>query len=103
MIKDRKAPPDQSSASTLATHGSVGLLRGIGSTFTPSIFRWKIRAGQAFKETKQALIASGAEIVSEQLANGRFSIAYRTGRQKLTPGVSADDGLRLSVKERHRV
>src|SRR5689334_1058141 len=79
-------------------------------------FDWRFRPDRApymeivtalFEETKQALIASGAEIISEQLADGRFAIAYRTGRttgsihsgwQKLSGSAATDDSLRLRVQ-----
>jgi len=81
-------------------------------------FDWRFRPDRApymeivaalFEETKQALIASGAEIVSEQLADGHFAIAYRIGRttgsihsgwQKLSGSSATDDSLSLSVQER---
>jgi hypothetical protein len=81
-------------------------------------FKWYFRPGHVpympivaalCKETKQALIASGAEITSEQLADGRFSIAYRIGKttgrihsdcQKLSGSTGTDDNLGLSLQER---
>ena len=81
-------------------------------------FKWYFRPDHAdymaivaalFKETRQALIASGAEIISEELADGRFTVAYRVGRttgrihsdwQKLSGSVGTGDNLSLSLQER---
>ena len=76
--------------------------------FSPDHVHYMAIVAALFKETKQALIASGAEIISEQRADGRFAIAYRVGRttgriysdwQKLSDS-GTDNSLSLSLQER---
>jgi hypothetical protein len=107
---------------TAASDGAGSLLPWDRSDVVHSRdYQWALRPGPAsyvaitgvlFNETKRSLIASGAAIVSQQLANGRFVLIYRSGRttrsivadwRESDHATSLDDRLRLSVKEHLRL
>lgn len=104
--------------STWATDGAGSVLPWARRDVVHNVdFLWNIRPSQVvtdalFKETKQALSASGAEIVSAQMANRGFAIAYRTGPitgsivadwRESSRDAGRDEGLHLSGKERRRI